>query len=1229
VFDNLFGPVAIEFAADGRVFVAEQPGTIEVYDNLNDSSPDLFADLGTNVHAFWDRGLLGLALDPGFTTGRPYVYVLYTYDAPIGGSPPTWGDGCPNPPGATGDGCVVSARLSRLTASGNSMVGPEQVLINDWCQQYPSHSIGSLAFGPDGALYVSGGDGASFNFADWGQDGNPLNPCGDPPGGVGAQLTPPTAEGGALRSQDLRTLSDPTSLNGAVLRINPDTGQGMPDNPLAGSSDPNARRIIAHGLRNPFRVTMRPGTNEVWIGDVGWDTWEEINRIANPLGSVENFGWPCYEGNGHQPTYDGANLNICENLYAEGAGAVVPPYFTYDHTTKVVPGESCPPNPDGSLASSSITGLAFYPGGPFPDSYDGALFFADYARNCIWVMFPGGNGLPNPSNIATFQAPAASPVDLQIGPDGALYYADLSGGTIRRIAYAGNQPPLANATASPTNGPAPLTVNFNGSGSSDPEGGPLTYAWDLDGDGAFDDSTAVQPTYTYSQPGNVVAKLRVTDAQNLSAISAPITISVGNTPPTASIDTPVVGTKWKVNDPIAFSGSASDPEQGTLPASAFTWQVVLHHCPADCHIHPLQTFSGVKSGSFAAPDHEYPSYLELRLTVTDAGGLTDTKVLQLDPKTVDVTFLSEPSGLQLSIGGFNNTTPFTKTVIEGSNNSIVAPSPQTLGGTGYAWASWSDGGAQSHNVVANTAATYTATYGALPPPPSSLVAAYSFDEGLGASAADASGNGNTGAIGASTWVPTGKFSNALSFDGTSAFVSVQDSPSLDLTTAMTLEAWVYPTAGGNDWRDVVYKANDTYYLESSSGTGAPVVGANFNGPLDGTSALPLNAWSHLAGTYDGSTMRLYVNGIQVASRPDFGQISPSAGALSIGGDALYGQLFAGRIDEVRIYKTARTASEIQADMNTPIGNPAPDAQPPTAPSGLSATAVSASQINLAWTASTDNVGVTGYRVERCQGAGCSNFVQVATPSGTSFNNTGLSAATSYSYRVRASDAAANLSPYSGVQSATTQTTTSTLVAAYAFSEGAGATVLDASGLGNGGTISNSTWTSAGKFGNALLFNGVSSLVTIADSPSLRLATGMTLEAWVNPVAVDRNWRDVIYKGNDNYYLEAMSTRKPPAPVGGGTFGETWGTAALAANTWTHIATTYDKAVLRIYVNGVQVGSRTRTGNIATSANPLQIGGDSLFGQYFRGTIDEVRVYNAALTAAQVQADMNAPIPPGP
>ena len=292
------------------MFVAEKSGLIKVFDSLADPQPDLFADLRTQVHNFWDRGLLGLALDPGFPA-QPYVYVLYAHDALIGGTAPRWGtpgatsDGCPTPPGATADGCVVSGRLSRLTASGNSMLGPENVLIEDWCQQYPSHSIGSLDFGADGALYVTGGDGASFNFVDYGQDGAPLNPCGDPPDGVGAVLTPPSAEGGALRSQDLRTtpnppppVPDPTGLDGALLRVDPATGAGLPDNPGAASSDPNVRRIIAYGMRNPFRMGARPGTNEIWIGDVGWNTWEEIERLQNPTAGVKNFGWPCYEGSG-------------------------------------------------------------------------------------------------------------------------------------------------------------------------------------------------------------------------------------------------------------------------------------------------------------------------------------------------------------------------------------------------------------------------------------------------------------------------------------------------------------------------------------------------------------------------------------------------------------------------------------------------------------------------------------------------------------------------------------------------------------------------------------------------------------------------------------------------------------------------------------------------------------------------------------------------------------------
>jgi glucose/arabinose dehydrogenase len=170
--------------------------------------------------------------------------------------------------------------------------GPEQPLITDeWCQQFPSHSIGHLAFGPDGNLYVSGGDGASFTNADWGQFGGsagsqtPANPCGDPPGGVGAALSPPGAEGGALRSQSPRRVAGhPILLSGAVLRVDPVTGNGVAGNPLYNAQNPssNASRIIGYGLRNPFRFTFRPGSSELWVGDVGWNTYEEVNRILSP-----------------------------------------------------------------------------------------------------------------------------------------------------------------------------------------------------------------------------------------------------------------------------------------------------------------------------------------------------------------------------------------------------------------------------------------------------------------------------------------------------------------------------------------------------------------------------------------------------------------------------------------------------------------------------------------------------------------------------------------------------------------------------------------------------------------------------------------------------------------------------------------------------------------------------------------------------------------------------------
>jgi uncharacterized repeat protein (TIGR01451 family) len=718
IFTGLIQPTVVKFASDGRVFVAEKRGVIKVFPNLQTNTPTVFADFRTNVHNFWDRGFLGMELHPDFPTS-PYVYVLYTLDQRPGGPIPSWGtpntdsDGCPNPPGATGSGCAVGGRLSRFQASGNVTTGPEQVLIQGWCQQFPSHSIGSLVFGEDGALYVSGGEGASFNVVDYGQlggTGAPLNPCGDPPGAVGDALTPPTAEGGALRSQSReRSAGGPVLLNGAVLRVNPSTGQALPDNPLFSSTDANARRVVADGLRNPFRMAFRPGTGELWVGDVGWSTWEEINRVPNPTLEVRNFGWPCYEGDIRQAGYATTGLDLCTKLLNANPPRVTIPYFRYHHSSKIVAEETCP------TGSSSIAGLAFHPtSGPYPAEYHGALFFTDYSRRCIWAMLPDATGTPNPNTRRTFAAGlTGGAVDLETGPDGDLYYADFDGGRIVRIQYfPANNPPTAVIVAAPTNGPAPLTVTFDGSGSSDPDGQALAYEWDLDGDGAFDDSADATTSFVYTNPGNYTARLRVTDTAGASH-TASVTISADNTPPAATILTPSASLTWEVGDVITFSGQASDPQQGTLPASALTWTLIMHHCPSNCHEHPIQQFAGVATGSFSAPDHEYPCHLELRLVATDAGGLTNTKSVLLNPKTVVLGFESTPAGLQLAVNDSQSAAPFTRTVIVGSVNTVSAPSPQTLGGSTYTFFSWSDGGAASHNITAPAVATtYRATYAA-------------------------------------------------------------------------------------------------------------------------------------------------------------------------------------------------------------------------------------------------------------------------------------------------------------------------------------------------------------------------------------------------------------------------------------------------------------------------------------------------------------------------------------
>jgi glucose/arabinose dehydrogenase/PKD repeat protein len=603
--------------------------------------------------------------------------------------------------------------LSRLKATGNVMEGAEQVIIEDWCQQFPSHTIGDLTFGPDGALYVSGGEGASFNYSDYGQDNGvaPANPCGDPPVPAGAVPSPPTAEGGSLRSQDLRTSGDRLGLSGSVIRIDPATGDGVAGNPLASNSDANARRMYAYGFRNPFRMAVRPGTNELWVGDVGSSRAEEINRVVFPTGStVPNYGWPCYEGAPRNAGFDTLNLNICEDLYNTGDTNVVAPYFSYLHTSSVVANDGC------ATGSSAIGGLAFAPtsGGSYPGTYNGALFFLDYARRCLWAVPAGANGLPNLAQRHVFATGLVEPADLQVGPDGELYYVDVSFGTVRRFRYTAG--PRAVATASPQTGVAPLTVDFDGRGSSDPNGTTLTYAWDLDGDGEFDDASGATVSYVYDTAGTYTARLRVKDADGATDDSAALTITAGNLLPEPVIDTPIDTTTWKVGDQIDFTGHATDAQDGALPASALTWTLVMRHCPSLCHSHAIETYTGVDHGSFVAPDHEYPSHLDLRLTATDSNGASDTTTLSLQPETVDITMQTDPAGLELTVGSETVTAPYTYTAIRGSTLSFGAPSPQTLNGQTYEFVGWSDGASTpSVNVAADDAMTLVAHFEVVPP----------------------------------------------------------------------------------------------------------------------------------------------------------------------------------------------------------------------------------------------------------------------------------------------------------------------------------------------------------------------------------------------------------------------------------------------------------------------------------------------------------------------------------
>ncbi len=693
-----------------------------MFDSLSDPTATVVADLRTRTHNFWDRGLLGLAVPPGYDPASPdewrrSIYVLYARDALPGGVPPKWGvvngtsDPCPAPPdgpGPTTDGCVVTGQLSRLLTTDTPW--SEHMLLEGWCNQYPSHAPGALDFGADEKLYVSGGEGASFNAGDWGQLGGtvqipgqppgtfytPKNPCADAPHAAGTGHTKPTAQGGALRSQSpRRALGQPRLLSGAILRVDPMTGEAVPDNPLFSSADPVERRIIGYGLRNPFRMIVKPGTSEVWIGDVGWSTWEELNHIPD-LTEARNFGWPCFEGNAVQYT----GLNICPTF-----GETTPPFFTYNHSAPAVDGDGC------TTGSSSVAGMAFYQGDSnYPAAYDNALFFSDYSRRCMWVMFPDGDGNPDPETRTAFASSARGPVDLQIGPDGNLYYVDFDGGRIMRVEFG----PVAVASGAPLTGGAPLTVNFSSAGSAPAQPDEtITFAWDLDGDGAFDDSTEANPTFVYTDPGTYAVRLKVTDNHGGVQRLGPGRRHPRQRTPDgihrrAERDADVAGRRRDhLRRPRDRSPAGNAGSGGALVGRADP------PLPLELPHAPVPGVQRRRRGQLPRARPRVP-VLPRGPADGDRRRRPSAHPQRFHPAQDRESPVRERSrGVQLSAATFTGATPFTRETILGSNVGVEAPSPQDQN----VFASWSDGGSQEHTIVASAPATYTATYTAGLPAP--------------------------------------------------------------------------------------------------------------------------------------------------------------------------------------------------------------------------------------------------------------------------------------------------------------------------------------------------------------------------------------------------------------------------------------------------------------------------------------------------------------------------------